>query len=977
MFCFKIFHSGQELHITCNQSIDNIRKIASHNDHVFILTATQQLFFGILNGESPQTQINIELIRSDCIDVACSVDSIYVVDVNFRVQHCPLMAFDFDKRWNEIPIPDYDAIYDGVTSTTCNNIRIVEINCNNDGALFVTENRELYAMGAFDDVCTSDQPIKVMHFINYEILQIEMGSHFAVILTRKRLYPNNHVLDKSISGKKLTKYSINSIDRSFKENLSHSDDLNSLPSIYNEVQSSNLSSNDSINSSIAQSIHDTVEPSIEELVKIGIDKIQTQVWCFGSVNKGQLGTGDHVRRRNCVEVSNLRNQGIIKLSTGYEHTAALTLDGRLYLWGDNSNEQISHWLEKEDSSATKRFSKNEQNILQVQCGQQSTYILTNTLERYELSRNKYFPSIDISIVNHANDVNLDESHQMDHLFLTSKKYIIIGSTFRMLKHEKYLKFEQQFLQDILQQTRPHLETFMSIISRNNILHHIQLYKDFVYQYNCITELTAFNVMTLMNFARHLHDYDSIAFIRYHVEFIHVFRQYTNLYCQINCSEDSTRFSIVPNTDFTSKFSLPIQHIINYIQFINELLNEHSNNETLKSILSHWEQLRIEIDELLESANKTITFWVINKKNIPNRLQTPDRRIILDSKEFPLKLLTSSRFKSNRFILFNDLFCHSTGNSSSFKAFSLKTVWITNVIDKDVSPSSSSSITTASPSSSSTTSTIRRYAYKIQTPEEQYSVSCQTNEAKMIWLESMERQIKETLGKKTTKSNLLNRYTTYTFGEKHRVYPSCRYIGQWNYGKMHGYGCIEYSDNRTYIGQINMNVINGFGRLNLHGISSYDGYFIDGKYDGFGTLKSLHNENYEGYFKNGLKHGFGILNENNRTYIGEFSEGSKNGYGVLDDSDSGEKYMGLFADNVRSGHGFCITVDGKYFEGHFHDNELNGNGVAILTNGYYEGDLTVHGPSGKGSLYLPIEQHQEQNDVSFTLFFPLHPNKKTN
>lgn len=103
MCYFKIYHSGQELNVVHHERIDNISKIASHNHHVFMLTQTKQLFFGTIDSNSSQPQINFELIREDVIDVACSVDSVYVVDENGGVQHCPVMAFDFDKRWNDIP----------------------------------------------------------------------------------------------------------------------------------------------------------------------------------------------------------------------------------------------------------------------------------------------------------------------------------------------------------------------------------------------------------------------------------------------------------------------------------------------------------------------------------------------------------------------------------------------------------------------------------------------------------------------------------------------------------------------------------------------------------------------------------------------------------------------------------------------------------------------------------------------------------
>lgn len=106
MCYFKIYHSGHELNVVHKEPIDNITKIASYNDHVFVLTTAKQLFFGTIDGNNSQAQINFELIRENVIDVACSIDSVYVVDDNGSVQHRPLMAFDFDKRWNDIPIPN-------------------------------------------------------------------------------------------------------------------------------------------------------------------------------------------------------------------------------------------------------------------------------------------------------------------------------------------------------------------------------------------------------------------------------------------------------------------------------------------------------------------------------------------------------------------------------------------------------------------------------------------------------------------------------------------------------------------------------------------------------------------------------------------------------------------------------------------------------------------------------------------------------
>lgn len=846
-------------------------------------------------------------------------------------------------------------------------VRVVEVSCNDDGALFITADRELYAVGCFNDVCTSDQPIKVAQFINYEILQIAMGKHFAVILTRKRSAHShyatashaNHIdssscddsitsIDNSLAGLSIAE---NESEQTAAMPMSDTLDVNSL----NSVSLSNLktitNNTDTESSSPDPSLVFDVEQRVGRLLKTN-GQIQTQVWCFGSMNKaGQLGVGDHVKRMHAVEVVCLRDQGVVQICSGDEHTAALTLDARLYLWGDNTNEQISHWLDKEDCSSPKRFYKTEQNVFDVQCGQSSTYVLTNNLDRYELSRNKHFPSISIS-QEYSEEYN---RHQSDYLFLASKQYLIVGSVYRPLRFEKYLKFEQQFLQDILQKTRPNIEHFLRVLSRNIQIKHPQLYRQFAQQYSSITDLLANNIASLLKFSCQRIDFTAITFVRNHTEYIHIFRQYCKCYCETICSDDFSRASqiIIPNSDFMSKFSIPLQHTSNYVDFIRELLEIHPENYLLKTSLKHWDQFRREVDEMFKSADFTIKFWTANQKNIPPALQLPERRFIIDSKEFSLKLLPSSRFKSNWFILFNDIFCHSTGSTSSFKQYSLKTLWISNVVDKDVSPSSSAS----------SSSQVRKYAFKIVTPEEQFLVSASSNDIKMKWLQSFEYNIKNTLGKVNSKSNFLRRTTTYTFSDKHRIYPMCKYLGQWYYGKMDGIGCIEYPDGRIYTGQIKANCITGYGRLTYSNSDCYEGRFFDGKFHGYGSLETHQtNESYEGHFQNGFKHGFGILNDNMRTHMGEFVNGSPCGYGVMDDSESGEKYMGFFKDGNRCGSGFCITADGKYFEGNFIDNELNGNGVAMFVDGsYYEGDLCIGGPNGRGTLFLPVESVQNEMD----------------
>lgn len=538
-----------------------------------------------------------------------------------------------------------------------------------------------------------------------------------------------------------------------------------------------------------------------------------------------------------------------------------------------------------DYSSPKRYYKSEQSVLQVQCGQYSTYILTNNFERFEFSRNKHFASIPIATT--------DGGEGGDFTFLANKQLLVVGNAIRSLKMEKFLKFEQQFLQDILLVGVPFCPRFTQSLNRSGMKQIVAVYKDFFHSYQNIADLTAFNIQTLLAFGRGIGDASSasIACVGSHQEFICAYRAYTKQYCEIICSSDHQKScnTIVPSTEFASKFLKPSYHISNYIELINELMAADPADAQLKSAHSNWMHFSREMNATIIDADKTLAFWQANVKHLPLFLQTASRRIVIDSKDLPLKLLAASRFSTNWFILFNDVFCHNTGSNSTIKQYPLKTLWINSVNDKD----------DIAGSSSSTGSGQRKYALKITTPEEQFVVSAQSNEVKMRWFQLIEEHVKMALGKVNAKNtNLIYRVTTHTFSDKHKLYPNCKYIGQWYFGKMHGTGHLEWPDGRVFTGQLDMNVINGQGRLVIPNVSCYEGQFINGKYHGCGTMKLQHlNGTIEGCFKNGLEHGHCTVIDDQKTYYGEYQNGVRSGYGVLDDSNTGEKYMGMFQGDI--------------------------------------------------------------------------------
>lgn len=268
-----------------------------------------------------------------------------------------------------------DAIYEGDhPSGNDNVVRIREVGCNIDGALFITDDRQLYAMGNFVGVCTSDQPIKVLQFSNYEIIQMAMGKQFAVILTRKRSKMTKHHRYMNATASSSTSNSIampvsvashtnpvdtinyddsmNSVDTQSLASATHSEnDLDSLAwqqITQDNGDTSSMNSNSSASTLTNQSTKTKAvtttaaatkstckldgntsqqpqyspfidnEYAIERWLSTN-DQIETQVWCFGSINQvGQLGVGDHVRRTNAVEVRSLRDQGVIRICSGEE-----------------------------------------------------------------------------------------------------------------------------------------------------------------------------------------------------------------------------------------------------------------------------------------------------------------------------------------------------------------------------------------------------------------------------------------------------------------------------------------------------------------------------------------------------------------------------------------------------------------------------------------------------------------------------------
>jgi alpha-tubulin suppressor-like RCC1 family protein len=65
------------------------------------------------------------------------------------------------------------------------------------------------------------------------------------------------------------------------------------------------------------------------------------VWAWGQNTNGQLGTGNTTRMLTPTKVKGLP-EGIVSVTAGASHSAALTSGGSVWTWGKNSHGQLGN-----------------------------------------------------------------------------------------------------------------------------------------------------------------------------------------------------------------------------------------------------------------------------------------------------------------------------------------------------------------------------------------------------------------------------------------------------------------------------------------------------------------------------------------------------------------------------------------------------------------------------------------------------------
>jgi hypothetical protein len=116
-----------------------------------------------------------------------------------------------------------------------------------------------------------------------------------------------------------------------------------------------------------------------------------KIYCFGMNSKGQLGNGTWGTnwfgeqlvgtshdQLNPQEISFLKNEKIVDIACGNEHTIILT-ENKLYACGSNSKGQLGLGHNRDQSSPQEIISFKNEKVKQIECGGFHTFVLT---ERY-------------------------------------------------------------------------------------------------------------------------------------------------------------------------------------------------------------------------------------------------------------------------------------------------------------------------------------------------------------------------------------------------------------------------------------------------------------------------------------------------------------------------------------------------------------------------------------------------------------------
>ncbi|XP_066983934.1 alsin isoform X4 [Macrobrachium rosenbergii] len=753
-----------------------------------------------------------------------------------------------------------------------------------------------------------------------------------------------------------------------------------------------------------------VEKNSGIIVDGGRHILNTEVWAWGSANKGQLGLGDLSHRSTPTSVATLNHMGVTKVVCGSHHSAALTIDGEVFVWGENFS---SHSGGTQTNDVANNQSPNKSSTtakVEPTVGTpQRLELPEGALVRDLASGDNFLIIISVDgLVYYVGKLREEEKTaveqipvgdaamrcrsvlcQCDSVVCTSDEMHPQVITFLQeeMKYLNLLKFVAQHVVKPFQQVTeltvrgktsvtPYRDKVSATNDKNcpnesNQLH--QTKQVLLDSYLDVTHAVASSISDMLD--DQASDVTAvIPIIRQVEEYKSIYQKYMNIVCDalaisgltLSSKEAITVIekcppvlsSLVPeskkktNSEYFAHLILrPLQHVHEYADF---LMKMKQDSETYYSpfTLDKIKIAHAHWKQLSNAAHKS----QVEAESTKAYWETCSPKIMEALANPTRRILRDSRT--------NPINVHNAGRFSShsfvlftdilvhiqysnFSTYSLSTMWVEPVPN---------------------TSNIQNGIH-ITLPEETLTLACPTSSDKSQWIYALQEGIKRSVMSKgdsgmqvMPRAPPLIRSASHTF-TKNAQYKDATYNGQWFCGKLHGEGTMAWPDGRRYEGQFRQGVYQGLGRLEVPsagGVTVYEGMWKNGKLEGKGIIRYANKDVYIGYLRESQPHGHGELKKGRfssqaaSVYTGEWSNGTKHGYGVLDEIAQGEKYLGMWQNNNRHGPGMVVTMNGVYYEGNFYQNKLTGYGLMMFEDKtYYEGELGAGGTfAGRGTLRYP-------------------------
>ncbi|XP_058469615.1 alsin isoform X2 [Solea solea] len=754
-------------------------------------------------------------------------------------------------------------------------------------------------------------------------------------------------------------------------------------------------------------------PEVQEV----LPTLQTEVWSWGHGEQGQLGHGDDLARLQPACIKSLNSKEVVRVAAGAHHSLALTAHSQVFSWGSNSSGQLGHMDSPSTVPRLAKLSegirvwdvsageKHTVLLADGDCIQPIIYYSGQQVkDGEEDEEEEVVESREVCDQEEGNEKEKEKEQErtggytpqpvllpfcmnlgyVSSVFAGGRRCValsdknvmgFIASLHELAAAER--KFYCKLCNIKTQIIRPLLELESLSSTLGPVI--FELLQTLVGRFNLLCHLTGQHAASLTANLRRGRDVKSLLMLDHTIIFLDSYNEYCSSLCNFQVMGGAHALT-KPSLDFFGKspellqrlsecseenptmadlllalFYLPARHIHEYGRLLLKLATcfEVCSNDyqKLQDSCSRFEALSLQLKRKRKETEYTFHFWKSFPGKMTDSLRKPQRRLICESSNKALTLQNAGRFSVNWFILFNDTLIHA--QFSTHHIFHLATLWVEPIPEENTGT----------------------YGLKVIAPEETFTLLASSPMEKAKWLRSINHAVDQVLsgaGQDTASVGSgsgqkaeppVSRVAVYTFYKEGRL-KEATYEGCWLSGKTNGRGVLKWPDGRIYTGEFKNGLEDGFGEFlapnkTLNKNDQYQGQWKDGKMHGLGKYRYASGEVYDGSFQDGMRHGHGMLRNGKlntcspSVFIGQWLQDKKTGYGVFDDITKGEKYMGMWQDNLRLGTGVVVTQFGLYYEGTFKDNKMMGTGILLSEDdttyeGEFSDDWTLN---GKGVLIM--------------------------